>query len=333
MTPPHALRTALVAALLGACMACGGHPSDGWGTNGNGNPYGGGSNPFGGGNDDGGAPGSGDGGAGSDVGTNPTPGTPDAQRPAPTPGPTIDDKFGTREIYPTVPGGREWYIDMANPTADPDFVFSSATGTTLVHNADGSWKDNEITNSMSEGARLQVVTNAGETQWKNVEITGYVKLLSTPDMTERFSWYGRSGQHTDTLPCDGTAYHMQLGYDGSVWYQKEVWHTGGYTAERRGQLSGVVPTVLGQWVGFKAMIYNIDGDAHVEQEIWVDANATNDWVQVNTVIDQGGWTGTQPGCQRPQDAILNTARPIVAFRADNAEYDFKNYSVREISPP
>ncbi len=30
------------------------------------------------------------------------------------------DKFGVSEIYPTKPGGREWFIDMNNPTKDQD---------------------------------------------------------------------------------------------------------------------------------------------------------------------------------------------------------------------
>jgi hypothetical protein len=249
----------------------------------------------------------------------------------PPPVSTID-KFGVREIYPTAPEGREWYVDMSDPTKDPALVISSATGTPITKNADGTWRDDAITGSDTEGVRMEVTTPSGEALWKNVEITGYVRLVkgASPD---RFSWYGRSGVHSDNDPCDGTAYHMQLGYDGSAWYQKEIWHTGGYTPERRGQLAGVVPQVLGVWVGFKAMIYNVDGDAHVANEIWVDPAATNAWTKVNGIVDTGGWVGSQQGCKRAKDAILNWARPIATFRADNALFDFKSLSIREISAP
>src|SRR5689334_22846167 len=31
------------------------------------------------------------------------------------------DKFGIKEIYPTKPGGEEWFMNMQNPTLDPRF--------------------------------------------------------------------------------------------------------------------------------------------------------------------------------------------------------------------
>ena len=34
---------------------------------------------------------------------------------------TMSDIFGVLEIYPTKPGGREWFIDMNKPTGDPGF--------------------------------------------------------------------------------------------------------------------------------------------------------------------------------------------------------------------
>src|SRR6476660_8975561 len=36
------------------------------------------------------------------------------------------DKFGIKEIYPTMQGGREWYINMSNPRNDN--IFSIGTG-------------------------------------------------------------------------------------------------------------------------------------------------------------------------------------------------------------
>ncbi|HYZ50388.1 MAG TPA: hypothetical protein VE593_05845, partial [Nitrososphaeraceae archaeon] len=31
------------------------------------------------------------------------------------------DKFGIKEIYPTKPGGEEWFMNMQDPTGDPRF--------------------------------------------------------------------------------------------------------------------------------------------------------------------------------------------------------------------
>jgi hypothetical protein len=242
------------------------------------------------------------------------------------------DVFGTEEIYPTAPGGREWAIDMNNPGSDPDLIISSANGSTITQNTDGSWHEDAITDTTEEGVRMEVTTQPTETNWKNVEITGYVRYDSG-DSTQHFSWYGRSGNHSSTVPCDGTAYHMQLAYDGSVWYQKEVWHTGGYTPTRRGEIDQLVAPLQGRWIGFKAMIYNVDSDTHVKQEIWLDDTATNQWVKVNDSVDTGGWEGSQASCQRPIDAILTTDRPIATFRADNAKFDFKWLTVREIAAP
>ena len=48
----------------------------------------------------------------------------------------IVDKFGVEKIYPTAPGGREWLIDMDNPTSDGIFD----PGTAITKNSDGSWR-------------------------------------------------------------------------------------------------------------------------------------------------------------------------------------------------
>ena len=44
------------------------------------------------------------------------------------------DKFGIREIYPTKPGGEEWFMNMQDPTKDPRFDPQA----TITKNSDGS---------------------------------------------------------------------------------------------------------------------------------------------------------------------------------------------------
>ena len=40
------------------------------------------------------------------------------------------DKFGTKEMYPTKKGDREWYVNMADPKNDP--IFSTGFSQTLI---------------------------------------------------------------------------------------------------------------------------------------------------------------------------------------------------------
>jgi len=46
------------------------------------------------------------------------------------------DRFGIVEIYPTKVGGREWFIDMDNPTKDGLFNPQS----NITRQVDGSWQ-------------------------------------------------------------------------------------------------------------------------------------------------------------------------------------------------
>ena len=45
------------------------------------------------------------------------------------------DKFGIKEIYPTKPGGEEWFMNMQDPNHDKR---TSPPG--MTQNPDGSWK-------------------------------------------------------------------------------------------------------------------------------------------------------------------------------------------------
>ena len=47
------------------------------------------------------------------------------------------DKFGVKEIYPTEPGGQEWFMNMSDIARDPRTLFTAAIPT-LTKNPDGS---------------------------------------------------------------------------------------------------------------------------------------------------------------------------------------------------
>jgi hypothetical protein len=229
------------------------------------------------------------------------------------------DKFGIKEIYLTKKSGREWYINMANPRNDPIFSLgsnqsiikqNSSSSSAGSNNNDISWR---ITNPK---VRMHVDTPPGSPQWKNVEITGYVKVNNTNittaehhqnDIPNHIAWLARSGVHTDKAPCNGTDLSGSIDDDGSVGWKKEIWFTGGYTNES----AQAKPTssIVGRWIGWKTVVYNIDNHEAVKMESYLDDKNNNHWARV-----------TNSG-------------PMIYFRADNMILDFKDLSVREIDPP
>ena len=148
------------------------------------------------------------------------------------------DKFGVMKIYPTKKGGEQWFI-KSDPASDPRF----SPQTTMTKNSDGSFK------VKSTKVRMGVFTSSGfhpesiktlnqnkialagymqsPNDWKNVEITGYVKLNSGSN--DNFVWYARGGRHTGfgaPQGCEGVAYKGALYYSGATRWEKEQWHTG-----------------------------------------------------------------------------------------------------------
>jgi hypothetical protein len=260
------------------------------------------------------------------------------------------DRFGTDEIYPTKEGGREWYVNMEDPFADP--LFSNTFDRNIVWQTDGSW--------LIEGPaiRLNVGTPALTKLWKNVEITGYVKVVQTisstndsndeydsnnDDITENqdfendLDWRARGGRHNNEIPCDGTAYAGTIDVDGNVRWKKEIWHLGGYTDARA--IDKVTDSILGRWIGWKVIMYNINNNSAVKLESYLDDKNNNEWKKVVDLIDKGGWYAQSSdnefysaNCGRPTDYIITNGGPIVTFRSDDVAWQFKNLSVREIDP-
>ena len=144
------------------------------------------------------------------------------------------DPFGINKIYPTKTGGEEWYMDMTDGQ-DP-----KSRPPSMTKNSDGSWR---VTSSQ---VRYNVFTSTGynpnaieidqgvleqrgymqsPNDWKNVEMTGYVKMNT--GASDNFAWYNRGGRHTGSgYPdgCEGTGYKGDLFYNGRTRIAKEQWH-------------------------------------------------------------------------------------------------------------
>ncbi|MFZ0555373.1 MAG: Ig-like domain-containing protein, partial [Nitrososphaeraceae archaeon] len=255
-----------------------------------------------------------------------------------------NDKFGIKKIYPTKPGGEEWYMNMQDPNNDP-----RSKPPSISKNADGSWR-------ISSGqVRYGVYTSSGyhpdqvvkdhsvlatrgymqsPNDWKNIEMTGQVKYNSGGD--DEWTWYARGGRHTsDGWPdgCEGSAYKGSLAYTGGqVRWAKEQWHVS-YVFQpwKNSPADGD-----GKFVGFKTIIYNmqLNGKTVVKMETYVDPNNDNQWQKVYDFIDQGGWGNADGECKGASDQIITWGGPTATFRWDNGNsIDIKNLSVREIVPP
>jgi hypothetical protein len=259
----------------------------------------------------------------------------------------IQTAFGAKEIYPTKQGGREWYFDINDPFHDEIFD----PGTKITKLQDGSWLVGEDGNGNYQ-VRMNVITLPGQNEWRDVEITGYVKVTdraydddrdnndddddddeSSPDAA--ITWYARGGRHSDSVPCEGTSLKGILHIHGLAAWQKEIWHTGGYTKTRAA--IDASDTILDKWIGWKVVMYNINNNTAVKMESYIDENADNNWRKVTELVDSGTWYADYPDsvfnsvdCNRPKDYVITNSGPIVTFRSDNIVWQFKELSVREI---
>jgi hypothetical protein len=272
------------------------------------------------------------------------------------------DCFGTKEIYPTIAGGREWCLPATADKSDSEWQgggVATATPEPGVFHVNGS-------------PRIPVASPAGKAWWRNVEITAYLRLDQVvPGTTIAPEWqlFARGERHVIT-PIDGatindgvmppagtpvwpgypfsgmidghcvaSSYKGYILIDGRMWFKKEISHTSGYTGSRdiKQVWASGVPT--NQWLGFKTIIRNFNKDTNVHVESWLDQNATGSWVKINDVDDTGGWTAAPAtdGCNAApfnyaSDQLVTWAGPYVYLRFDNLSSDFKAMGAREIEP-
>jgi hypothetical protein len=255
----------------------------------------------------------------------------------PTPTGVPRHLFKIKEIYHTKLGGREWFIDMKNPAKDGIFD----PGSSIEKQSDGSWRING--NFKSDGknedqVRMAVGTRKGEEQWKNLEITGYARILSASSGSDDLDWYARGGTHRSDVPCEGTAIKGTISVDGEVSWLKEIWHTGGYTRPK--DVHKVTDSILNRWIGWKVIMYNIHNNKTVKMEAYLDNNDDNHWKKVSDLVDDGGWYARSSNeefystnCNKPKDYVITNSGPYVTFRSDNMDWEFADLSVREIEPP
>jgi len=279
----------------------------------------------------------------SDVPTAPAPPpVPPVTPPAPPPAAPTSDVFGVTMLYPSAPRGESWTMP-ADPRTDSRFLPQNA----IAPNGDGSWK------MKSSQVRMEVFTSTGfdsskigtyardtlaaqgymlsPNDWRNVEITGFVRVNSASLPTDNFAWYARGGHHSAPIPCEGSAYKGGLHYDGRVRFEKESWHV----SYRNAPYLQATSSIMGRWVGFKTVLRNVTvaGKTAVKMELWLNDSADRvTWSKVYDMTDDGSFGGDASSCGASAAGMpITWGGPIATFRWDSAEdVDFRWLSVREI---
>jgi hypothetical protein len=250
---------------------------------------------------------------------------------------------------------------MNNPLNDS--LLSITFEPNITKQTDGSWRISDTNSSFSNPQiRINVDTPSGKEPWRDVEMTGYIKIVSITNSStnstqdnltlaaesgstheseiEDIAFYARGGKRNEEAPCEGTAYFGGLHPDGTVSWKKSIWWTGGYTEERF-KYKIINADMIGKWIGWKVIMYNIEiGNATAaKMESYLDINNNGNWSKVTDFVDSGGWYARTPDaefysadCGKPKDYIVSNSGPIATFRADNMILDFKDLSIREIRP-
>jgi hypothetical protein len=238
------------------------------------------------------------------------------------------------DVYPTKTGGREWKLDDTSPCSDHLF----SPGDPIKKYSGGGW---EITGEVRMDV-LTALTGSHSKQWRDVEITGKIYVISTfhSSYGSHFSFYARGGRHTDCGSnnecCDGSAYKGDLDVDkpGDTWGKKELWHVD-YASNRGEHSTGVA--LIKRWVGWKVVIFNVNNHT-VHMQGYIDKDADDNWVRAFNISDTGGWGASErSGCknylndkQRTKDEVLAWSGPSVTYRSDGVTWAFKDLSVREV---
>ncbi len=266
------------------------------------------------------------------------------------------DIFGIKKIYPTKPGGEEWFMNMNNMKADPR-VEIRGSANDVKKNSDASWSPISgdkvrlsVYTSDSKGKfdirnmptyNLKELAATGhwykENDWKNIEMGGYFKLNNADDLGLGYSFYTRSIDHSSTQGgCGGATPKFNIGFDGEIKAKKEMWHISLLDSPGVND-EDLSPSIVGKWLGIKGIIYNLPGDKGVKQEFWIDKTNEGKWEKVYEFADQGGFgergNNGPEKCGGSWDQLYTWGSPKSVFTWDQSDVSFKFLSVREILPP
>jgi hypothetical protein len=258
--------------------------------------------------------------------------------------------WNVREIYPTRPGGMEWYSSWDDSRGDPWVETVQTNGHFVVHPDDG------VMSLSGETLRMYVRSPHQVRQWTGaVEVTIYA--MRVPGQTEHAPPYsgivsdvrtnhGTVGNiHVD--PCDSRGLFARLRFDGYADFGKEVRHPRTVPRHERRIFRGEMPS--GEWIGYKHVVYDTEDGLGTVQELWMDdADFGQSWELVNRIVDRGRtWGRGEEPCAPGIDPALpllggttragsESGRPNISvmFRADSlgpqGGLEYRWASIREV---
>ena len=257
---------------------------------------------------------------------------------------------GVKMIYPTVSGGETWFFNPTNPNDGQ----LERNGAEISKNSDGSWRLKAGTTRMLAFTKSSGITSDESraslptydysklaqtgyfykpTDWKNIEITIYVKVLSASGGGDEISLVSKSVRHSTNVHqgCGGSSYHNNIDFtNGKFKFKKEMWHVN-YDIKPYSGIS--IGSTMNKWIGFKGIVYNLP-DGSVKLESYVDKDNNNNWQKATELLDKGNWGDDMTHCNaRTDGAPITWGSPYVIFKSNGVTYDFKKISVREIVPP
>ena len=268
------------------------------------------------------------------------------------------DKWGIKELNPTITNGREWFnawdngiprtIIVGNQDPfDPTGWFRVTGNGSGVETPKVYIDGKDVAIMSGHQPRMYIYDPSLRLKWQNTEVTVYGKRISETalESSQGINIGARSNHQDQGKPsnCGVDTYYSRMLYNGIGNFAKELnWPKDSKKPNSRLHLDWLTPygsitMPRDVWIGHKFVIRNVDGGTHVRLEMWRDlTNGTNggDWKLVLAYTDDGNWPA--PATLDCHDTKLNRIildqNPSVFIRnTDISSAQYKYFSIREIA--